>query len=77
MNDQTTVTTNRNETPPVHDTKRCPECDTYGTVVDVDTRSDELANVRTIDGHNSKDWEKVRYRRYQCPDCEQRWDFYK
>jgi len=60
----------------VHDSKRCPSCDTYGTVVDVDTRSDDMAKVRTIDGHESKDWEKVRYRTYEC-DCGEVWDFYK
>lgn len=51
----------------VHDTKRCPGCDTLGKIVDRTTRPDmSVANGRT----------KVRDRTCECYECETRWDYY-
>jgi uncharacterized protein YlaI len=51
----------------IHDTKRCPECDTLGTIDDLETRSNKDYDART---------RRSRKRIYECPDCDERWVYY-
>jgi DNA-directed RNA polymerase subunit RPC12/RpoP len=48
-----------------HDSSRCPECSSHGTIVD----------LWTGDGIGDRD-KVVRSRTYECWECETRWEKY-
>ena len=48
-----------------HDSTRCPECNSHGTIVD----------HRTSSSYGS-DWDRMRSRTYECWECETRWERY-
>jgi uncharacterized protein with PIN domain len=49
----------------VHNTKRCPECDTLGIIENIQTKNSI--------GDKKK---RTRSRVYECPDCETEWKYY-
>lgn len=48
-----------------HDSKWCPECDTRGRIADISTRENA-----------GNDWDRIRSRVFECPDCSGRWESY-
>lgn len=48
-----------------HDSRRCPECSSHGTIVD----------LQTGDGIGDRD-KVVRSRTYDCWECDTRWEKY-
>lgn len=52
-----------------HDSRRCPECETYGHILEFDTRSDDAVKSGL---------ERVRARTFECrdQDCNSRWRYF-
>ena len=51
--------------PVVHDGRRCPDCDSHGTIKEFHTSK-----------HAGNDQSRVRSRIYECDECETEWENY-